>query len=60
MKPRTYYLLVDDSGEHKKARGVNKNVPATSHGGYKDVFLNKKRLRNLINRIKSKDHRIGT
>ena len=53
-------LLIDDSGEHKKASGVNKNVAATSHSEYKDVFLNKKCLRNLINRIKSKDHRIGT
>ena len=60
MKPRTYLLLVDDSGEHKKASGVNKNVAGTSHSEYKDVFLNKKCLMNLINIIKSKDHRIGT
>ena len=54
-------FLVDDSSKHKKARGVNKNVVATiRHGEYKDVFLNEKCFRHLMNRIQSKDNRIGT
>ena len=53
--------LVDDNSEHKKVKGVNKIVVATiSHNEYKDVLLNKKCLRHLMNRIQSKDHRIGT
>ena len=53
--------LVDDNGEHKKAQGVDKYVIATiSHNEYRDVFLNKKCLRNSVNRIQSKDHRTGT
>ena len=31
-----------------------------SHNEYKDVSLNKKCLRHSMNRIQSKDHRIGT
>ena len=30
------------------------------HNEYKDVLLNKKYLRNSMNRIQSKDHEIGT
>ena len=46
-------------GEHKK--GVNKNVVATtSQNEYKDVFLNQKCLRHSMNRMQSKNHRIGT
>ena len=30
-----------------------------SHGEYKDVSLNKKFLRHLMNRIQTKDHSIG-
>ena len=40
---------------------MNKNIVATiSHNEYKDNLLNKKCLRHSINRIQSKDHRIGT
>ena len=61
LKPKMYSFLVDDSSEHKKAKGVNKNVVAIiSHSEYKDVLLNKKCLRHSMNRIQSKDHRIGT
>ena len=43
---KMYSFLVDDSSEHKKSNGVNKNVLATiSHDEYKDVLLNKKFLR---------------
>ena len=61
LQPKMYSFLVDDSSKHKKAKGVNKNVDATiSHGEYKDVFFNKKYLRYSMNRIQSKDDRIGT
>ena len=61
LKPKIYLYLVDDNSEHKKAKGVNKNVVATiSHNEYKDVLLNKKCLRHSMNRIQSKDHKIET
>ena len=61
LKPKMYSFLVDDSNEHKKTKGMNKNVVATiSHNEYKDVLLNNKCLRHSMNRIQSKDHRIGT
>ena len=61
LRPKMYSFLVDESSEHKEARGVYKNAVATiTHSGYKDVFLNKKCLRHLMNRTQSKDHRIGT
>ena len=61
LKPKIYSYLVDDNSVHKKAKGVNKNVVATiSHNEYKDVLLNKKCLRHLMNRIQSKYHEIGT
>ena len=56
------FFSVDDSSEHKKPKGVNKNVVATIiHGEYKDVLLKKKKcLGHLMNRIQNKNHRIGT
>ena len=60
LKPKMYSYLVDDNSEHKKAKGVNKNVVATiSHNEYKGVLLNKKCLRHAMNRTQNKDHRIG-
>ena len=60
LKPKIYSFLVDSS-EHKKAKGVNKNVVTTiSHNEYKDILLNNKWIRHSMNRIQSKDHRIGT
>ena len=50
-----YSFLVDNS-EHKKAKGVNKNV---SNNEEKDVLLNNNCLRHSMNRVQSKDHRIG-
>ena len=45
----------------KKAKGWNRNFVVTiSHSKYKDVLLNNKYLRHSMNRIQSKDHRIGT
>ena len=61
LKPKMDSFLVDVSSEHKKAKGVNENVVATiSHGKQKNVLRNKKCLRYYLNRIQSKDHRIGT
>ena len=55
-----YSFLVDDSSEHKKAKRVNENVVTTlSDKEYKDLLLNQKCLRHLMNRISSKNHRIG-
>ena len=43
LKPKTYPLLLDDSSEYKKAKGVSKNVAEKiTHSEYKDVLLNKK------------------
>ena len=51
LNPKMYSFLVDNC-EHKKAKGVNKNVVATiSHNEYKDVLLNKKCRRHSKNRI---------
>ena len=42
LKPKMYFFLVDDSCEHKKAKGMNKNIVATiSHNKHKDLLLNK-------------------
>ena len=57
LKPKIYSFLVDNS-ERKK---VNKNVFAKiSHNKYKDVLLNNKCIRHSMNRIQSKDRRVGT
>ena len=54
LKPKMYSYLVNDNSEHKKTKGVNRNVVAKlSHNEYKDVLLNKKR-------IQGKDHKIRT
>ena len=40
---------------------MNRNVVVTIiHNEYKDVLLNNKCIRQSMNRIQSKDHRIGT
>ena len=39
-KPKMYSYLVNDNSEHKRAKGVNRNIVATiSHNEYKDVLL---------------------
>ena len=54
LKPKIYSFLVDDSNEHRKAKGINKNVVETiSHNEYKNVLLNKKCLRHAMNRSQS-------
>ena len=55
-----YSFLVDNT-EHKKAKGVNGNVVAKiSHNKYIYILLNNKYLRQSMNKIQSKDHRIRT
>ena len=50
-----YSFLVDNS-EHKKAKGVNKNVVATiSHNECKDVLLNDKCIRHSMNNIQAQE-----
>ena len=59
LKPKMYLYLIDDNGEHKKAKGVTRNVLATiSHNEYKDVLFNKNFLRFFMNKTQSKDHKI--
>ena len=56
-----YSFLVDDSSEHKKAKCVNKKLfKKITHSKYKDVLLNKKCLRQSVNKIQNKYHKIGT
>ena len=45
LKSKMCPYLVDDNSEHKKAKGINKNVTATTNQNeHKDVSLNKKWL----------------
>ena len=61
VEPKMYSYLVDDNSEHKKAKCINKSIVQTiSPTEYKDVLMNRKYLRYSLNRIQSKDHRIGT
>ena len=60
LKPKMYLVFVADNSEYKKAKGVNRNVAATSHNEYQDVLLNNKCLRHSVDRIQSKGHKIGT
>ena len=39
---------------------MNKTVAKISYSEYKDIFLNNKCLRHLMNRTKSKNHERGT
>ena len=59
--PKMYLILVNDNSEHKKVRGVNRNVvEKLTHNEYKDACLNKKYIRHSMNRIQNKDLRIRT
>ena len=60
LKRKIYSFLVDDNSKHKNAKGVNGVVPTKILNKCKNVLLNKKCLRHLMNRIQGKDHRIGT
>ena len=53
--------MVDDKNEHKKANNLNRKVVVTiSYIEFKDVLLNNKFLRHSMNRIQSKNRKIGT
>ena len=61
LKPNMYSFLVDDSSEHEKTKGVNKNLVVTiSHNEHKFVLLNQKCFRHSMNRVQIKNHRIRT
>ena len=61
LKPKMCSILVTDSSEYKKAKGLKENVIAKiSRNEYKDVLLNKIYLRHSISRIQSKSRKIGT
>ena len=61
LNPKMYLYLVNDNSEHKKVKGLNRNVVATiTHNECKDALLNKKCLIHSMNRIQSKDHKLGT
>ena len=52
LKPKMYSYLVDEISEHRKAKGVSKNVVvAISNDKNKDVLLNKKYLRHSVNKL---------
>ena len=60
LNPKMYSFLVKNS-EHKKAKGMNRNVvPIISHDEYEDVLLSNECVRHSMNRIQSQDHRRGT
>ena len=53
--------MVEDNSEHKKGKGVNRNIISTiSHNKYKHALLNNKCLRHSKNRIESEDRGIET
>ena len=55
-----YSFLENDNSVHKKATAVNKNNVATiSHGEYKDVLLYNKCLKHSLDKIQTKNYRIG-
>ena len=50
LKTKIYSFLVEDNNEHRKAKGVSRNVVATiSPNKYKDVLFNDKCIRNSMN-----------
>ena len=60
LKPKLYLFLVYNN-KYEKTKDVNKNTVATiGHNEYKDVLLNYKCIRQSMNRIQRKDHRIRT
>ena len=60
LKSKMYSFLVENS-EYKKAKGVNRNIVLTvSHNEEKYVLLNNKCIKHSMNRVQSKEHRIGT
>ena len=55
-----YSFLIDSNSENKKTKSASRNVvEEITYDEYKDVLLNNKCLRKSMNRIQSKDHKIG-
>ena len=53
--------MVKDNSEHKKGKGVNRNIiSAINHNKYKHVLLNNKYLRHSKDIIQSEDRGIET
>ena len=60
LRAKMYSYFADYNNEYKKAKGVNRNIVAPiSQNEYKNVLLSNKCIRYTMNRIQSKDHRIG-
>ena len=52
LKPKLYSFLIDNNSEHKKSKGINKNVvKRISHSEYREVLLNQICLRHSLNLI---------
>ena len=58
LKPNMYPFLVNDISEHEKAKGMNKML-LQQEVIIQRCLLNNKYLRHLMNRMRSKNHRIG-
>ena len=44
-----YSFMVDNNSEHKKAKGMSRNVvKKITHNGYKNVLLNNKCMRHSM------------
>ena len=55
-----YSFLIDSNSENKKTKSASRNVvEEITYDEYKDVLLNNKCLGKSMNRIQSKDHKIG-
>ena len=55
-----YSFLIDSNSENKKTKSASRNVvEELTYDEYKDVLLNNKCLGKSMNRIQSKDHKIG-
>ena len=55
-----YSFLIDSNSENKKTKSASRNVvEEITYDEYKDVLLHNKCLRKSMNRIQSKDHKIG-
>ena len=60
LKQYMYQFLVYVKSEHKKAKGVNEKIAGTiGHNQQKNNLLDDKCLRHLMNRLQSKNHKIG-
>ena len=55
-----YSFLIDSNSENKKTKSASRNVvEEITYDEYKDVLLNNTCLGKSMNRIQSKDHKIG-